>query len=268
MTDEEIHILLSRGLDADLDRDEMRRLYRLVARRPDVVQEMGMLSELEESLQEWSEESGHLHPAPDFVKRVEQALADDLAEQNSRTKKGRFRIRSLWSWLRAPDGLSVQPLSFLTGAVAAVMVGVVGLPDIVQNTGVGLPRLKIHDLPLVQARARVDWQQRFIVMPGEATRFTLRSGGERPALIQFESVESVPVLVEHDGPGFDRRVTRTLTVDGVGYATLRHPRSGDTVLIRNKGMAPVLVYTHSLDGDGVTVRNAVGGASSTMTGFF
>ena len=47
---ERIGEMLSRGLDADLDRAEMRELYRLAGRDPLVPQEMGDLAQLEDEL--------------------------------------------------------------------------------------------------------------------------------------------------------------------------------------------------------------------------
>ena len=110
------------------------------------------------------------------------------------------------------------------------------------------PRLAIQDVQFSQAEARVNWTNRFVVPPGAATRLSLNNGGKDPVLLQFESVQPASLEVIHYAGGVSGETVRLFTIDGIGFATLREPRQGDEVVVRNSGNVPVLVYMRGMDG--------------------
>jgi len=76
MTDSELTSeLLSRGLDADLDRAEMRRLYRLASRDDSVRAEMAELAAAEEGLAALAELSRDRRPSRDIAAAVSSGIA-------------------------------------------------------------------------------------------------------------------------------------------------------------------------------------------------
>ncbi len=236
--DEEILELISRGLDADLDRREMRRLYRLVARDPRVVQEMGELAALEEGLADWAQRD--IDPPP---------TTDLTTAAMARPERGPSLWSRLGDWLHSPQGISIQPFSFAGGLAVAALAMWIAVPTVMRAPPGSPPqRLQIHDVQFIDAKARVDWTNRFIVPAGGATRLSLGSGGEQPLHIQFETVEPVELLVAHTTPGSRRDLVQTVTVDGIGYASLTRPLVGDMLTIRNRGQVPVLVYMRSQNG--------------------
>ncbi|HIJ84872.1 MAG TPA: hypothetical protein HPQ00_11825, partial [Magnetococcales bacterium] len=258
--------LLSRGLDADLDRTEMRRLYRLAVTQPQTLQEMAQLLGLERSFQEVS-----LREQQTFTNRstVDVAVASMVAEKQRRHALIN-RIHRAWLWFFSPRSVVLQPFSFVGGVAAVILV--LGLfPTISQK--LAWPTMKMPDMAAVLPTAhrgiqevqfkptetrvnsqaeRVNWTNRFIVPPGAATSLSLNNGGEDPVLLQFESVQPATLEVIHYAGGLSGERVQLLNIDGIGYATLfatlREPRQGDEVVVKNSGKVPVLVYMRSMDG--------------------
>ncbi len=240
--DDEIHELISRGLDADLDRREMRRLYLLAARDPSIGQEMGELAALEEGLADWADLTDGPIPNTDLT-----------AAALVRVENKPALLNRLSDWLHSPHGISIQPFSFVGGMAMAALAVWITVPSVTSGPLISAPqRLRIHDVQFVDAKARVDWTNRFIVPAGGATRLSLGAGGEQPLHIQFETVEPVDLVVAHTTPNSQRDVVQTFSVDGIGYASLNRPRSEDLLTIRNQGMVPVLVYMRGLGGTTVS----------------
>ena len=247
MDRETIHLLLSRGLDGDLSRKEMVQLYQLVADNPSLTEEMGELAQLQERLDRLSEVVGTQRPEGDLAARILGVVA---AER--RQKRTLFSlIGGLSKWLLSPKGLAVQPFSFAGGVLAAVMVVWLNPPSLgIINQGkveTIAARLAIHDVQFVKAKARVDWTNQFIIPPDSSTRLALDESQES-VHIQFETVESTRLTIIHNSLTRGEEAQRSFVVTGIGYATLRHPRSGDSVSIENSGQVPVLVYMRNTEG--------------------
>lgn len=242
--------LLSRGLEADLDRAEMRRLYHLAVSQPEALQEMEQLLGLELRLQEALREEQKTVPASDLTN---VAIATMVANKRQ-GRSPKILMNRLWAWFISPRSLVLQPFSFVGGVVVVFLVlGLIRTSghDLVRH---GLapfsstPRLAIQDVQFNQAEARVNWDNRFVVPPGAATRLSLNSGGKDPVLLQFESVQAASLEVVHYAGGLSGETVRLFTIDGIGFATLREPRQGDEVVVKNRGQVPVLVYMRSMDG--------------------
>ncbi|MBF0589216.1 MAG: hypothetical protein HQL53_08815 [Magnetococcales bacterium] len=268
--DEAIELLISRGLDADLERDEIRRLFILAGRDADVAREMGRMASVEETLLALVEPAEHALPQPDLAQQVARRIAEEkhkkLASPLDTSKPGASSqgfLGRIWGWLRSPHGFTMQPLSFAAGIAASILFVA---PAIVKqvDTPLQTARLKVHDLSLIKAKTGTTWSNRFIVSAGETTRMTLRANGGQPVLLQFESVEPIELVVAHQTPGLLRdSVNHVLPVDGVSYATLKDPRQGDEVLIRNPGPVPVLVYMRGIGSDGANIRALSGDRSQS-----
>ncbi|CCQ75565.1 hypothetical protein [Magnetospira sp. QH-2] len=248
--DEYTEELLSRGLDGDLDRAEMRSLYRAAAHEPAVPREMGALAELEDGLRLADVALQTLQPSQELVDRLNQSLA-------VRPKEGWFT--RLWHWLHAPGGISFQPLSFAGGAALAVGLALAAMPVVTQYTP-GLQRLSVSDLRFVDARADVDWTYQFVLRPGQTTRVALDLGDTLPLRMQFEAPEPTPVTLTHEASGLSRDTQRRMIVDGIMYASLRDPQPGDVVQVRNGGEVPVLVYAYTNGYGGSWVTGGTGQA--------
>ena len=239
-TTEETQVLISRGLDADLDREEMRRLYHLAANDEAVRAQMGELADLEAGLAQWSAGFERV-PSP---ARFAPGVTPSPRQNRS--------LQLFWQWVRSPQGLAMQPLSFAGGlAVALLAVWLVPVSGKVAATP-DVSRLQIHAVQFTRAEARVNWTDRFFVAPGAATRLAVSAGGNQPVHLQFESVEPVPMEVNHLSTSGSREAMQPFTVDGVGFASLHQPRQGDEVVIRNRGQVPVVVYLRGLRGTTVT----------------
>ncbi|MBF0134169.1 MAG: hypothetical protein HQL75_16475 [Magnetococcales bacterium] len=243
--------LLSRGLDADLDRVEMRMLYHLAVTQPLALQEMAGLLGLERGLREALESE---QQTVSNAHGTDAAVAAMVAEQKRRYSPARLFNRA-WGWLLSSRSVMLQPFSFVGGAVAAFLV--LGLlpthtqQQPLRQTMVATataPRLAIQEVQFSQAEARVNWTNRFIVPPGAATRLSLNNGGKDPVLLQFESIHPASLEVIHYAGGGTGETVRLFSIDGIGFATLREPRQGDEVVVKNSGQVPVLVYMRSVDG--------------------
>lgn len=240
---ERVEELLSRGLDADLDRAEMRELYHLAAGDPRVPAEMGELAELEDQLAEVAEATAAAEPRVSLADAVRQSIADAGADARPGP------VRRVLDWLVSPRGFAVQPLSFAVGiAVAAIGLSTltpVLTQSITQQAVFEPQRLNVIDVQFENAKPRVDWTYQFIVPPDEEARLLIDHGGDRPVKLQFEAAEPVDLAIVHQAPGRHRDVVQGFTVHGIGYASLKNPKPGDKVLVRNAGEVPVLVYAFS-----------------------
>ncbi|MBT6094395.1 MAG: hypothetical protein HOH04_05900 [Rhodospirillaceae bacterium] len=240
---ERIGEMLSRGLDADLDRAEMRELYRLAGRDPLVPQEMGDLAQLEDELAAINELTAAATPALDLADTVRASIAETHVEPKTSW------LGQVWAWIISPKGFSVQPLSFVTGVAIAVLglgtVTPVLTKSISEQVSYEPPRLSLIDMQFDDAKPRVDWTYQFIVPPGEDARLLIDHGGKRAVKFQFEADEPVDLALVHHAPGNRRDTVQGFTVHGIGYASLQNPKPGDTVTVRNGGSVPVLIYAFS-----------------------
>lgn len=235
--------LLSRGLDADLSRDEMRKLYKLAASDPRIPAEMGELAALEDQLADVGSAFADAQPSVSLAEAVRQSISDAGGDVRP------SGVRRLLDWLMSPKGFAVQPLSFAVGlAVAAIGLSTmtpVLTRSISQQASFEPQRLNVIDVQFENATPRVDWTYQFIVPPGEEARLLIDHGGDRPVKLQFEAAEPVDLAIIHRAPGRHRDVVQGFTVHGIGYAALKNPKPGDRVMVRNGGEVPVLVYAFS-----------------------
>ncbi|MBF0367995.1 MAG: hypothetical protein HQL52_00915 [Magnetococcales bacterium] len=244
MERDEISELISRGLEADLNREEMRILYRLAAYDAEAQEEMGELVEMEEGLLDLGGLADLKSPSPQLSQRIESAIHQNAWQEKPNP------LHRIWSWFNSPRGLSMQPLSFATGLASALLVLGLISPMLSQQPGIAparmeAARLQIQDVQFVNAEPRLDWTNRFIVNPGDSTQVALNAGANKPVHLQFESFEPTGLQVKHHNPETKKDQVHTFTVDGITYASLSKPQSGDAVTIRNNGQAPVVVFTHS-----------------------
>ncbi|MBF0177347.1 MAG: hypothetical protein HQL63_10960 [Magnetococcales bacterium] len=250
---ETIRETISRGLDADLDRVEIRRLFLLVARDAEVRREMEEMAALEEALSVMALATERQMPASDLPARVIAALhtvppapLSGLRVALENGKRLLARCRELDAW-QVPFGAGLA-----TAVVAILVVAPFwGRVHSGENT-----RLVVHDLQFIDAQPRVSWTNQFIVPPGGETRFALRLSDDKPLRIQFQTAEASPVRVVHDAPGSVRGSANLFTVDGIGFATLRRPRTGDGVAIQNQGSVPLVVYLQGVGSDGTIFGHA------------
>lgn len=253
MDREMVQLLISRGLDGDLDRGEMAQLYRLVAENPSLTVEMGEIAKLQEELEQLAGAYSEATPNADLAA---QTMA--VIKQKQRQQRSLFAIiQQFWHWLLSPKGLAVQPFSFAGGILVSLLVLWLSAPTLNLHRGksVATPiatRLAIHDLQFVKAKARINWTNQFIVPPGGSTRLAL-DGGQEPVQMQFETVEPTRLTITHSSKTGGEEAVRSFMVSGVSYATLSQPSSGDAVAIENSGMVPVLVYIRNAGG--VTVSD-------------
>lgn len=121
---ESVHMLLSRGLDGDLDRQEMRTLYRMAHEEDWVRREMGRMAALESSLHQFGLLAAQVRPAPEGPARIQAAIDAERLQQSSPPPAGKPNLPARFrQWLHSPHGLAIQPLSFAGGlAVAALTV--------------------------------------------------------------------------------------------------------------------------------------------------
>jgi hypothetical protein len=246
MDRDSINLLISRGLDGDLDREEIAMLYRLVSDDPTLTVEMGEVARLQEDLAQFTRAINNQTLQSDLGKRAFEAIKKDRQQKNSFAG----RSEQFLQWLLSPKGLAVQPLSFSGGILAAMLVVWISTPiQTIPGNSIApvANRLEIHDVQFVKAKARVNWTNQFIIPPGGSTRLTLDEGSE-PVKIQLESVESARLTITHISPTRGEETVRSFVVTGIGYATLSQPRSGDAVAIENGGQVPVLVYMRNAAG--------------------
>ena len=236
--------LLSRGLDADLNRAEMRRLYRLVAEDDDVRAEAGALAQMEEDFAAFAADLVESKPASDLSHKIREALAKERAAGHVLAKK---RV-GFMGWLHSPHGISMQPLSFVTGLAVAALAWVLLTPAATQfgiDVSPQEARFQVSDMRFKQAETELDWTYQFIVMPGGATRVALDQGDDLSMHFQFESTEPAPITVAHHTKGRKSPQRHSFTVDGIGVADLKHPLPGDTLVVHNNGQVPVVVYAYT-----------------------
>jgi hypothetical protein len=251
MDNESRHLLISRGLDGELERKEIAQLYRMVADDPSLTVEMGELARLQEDLAQFSLEVEEQAPKSDLTKITLVAIQREQQQKQSISS----RSQQFWQWLLSPKGLAVQPLSFAGGILAALMVVWISPSTLNIPANSITPvanRLNIHDVQFVKAKARVDWTNQFIIPPGGSTRLSLDQSLE-PVQIQFETVEPTQLTITHLSTAMGEETVRSFIVTGIGYATLGQPSSGDAVAIENSGQVPVLVYMRNAGG--VTVSD-------------
>lgn len=253
MEKEALHQLVSRGLDGDLDREEMARLYRSVAEDPSLAREMGEMARLQGTLDRLSQQVVRSSPRVDLTARA----VEKFRQARKKEQAPVALLHRVFRWFHSPQGLAVQPFSFVGGVVAVLLV--VWFSPSLPSPSNSNPepvanRLNIHDVQFVNAQARVKWTNQFIIPPGGSTRLSLDHGREPESVqIQFEAVEPTKLTLTHLSLTRKQETVRSVVVTGIGYATLRQPRSGDVVSIDNHGQIPVLVYMRTAGG--VTVSD-------------
>ena len=250
---ERIDEMLSRGLDADLSREEMRELYKLAAADPRVPREMGELAAMEDDLAALNQAAW---AAATPERNLAEAVRQSVPGQGSSTA-GVNPVRALWNWIISPKGFAVQPLSFVTGVLIAVLglgtVTPVLTKSLTERVAFEPPRLNLIDVQFDDAKPRVDWTYQFIVPPGQEARLLIDHGGQNAVKFQFEADQPVDLALVHHAPGNSRDTVQGFTVHGIGYASLKNPTPGDTVTVRNGGEVPVLVYAFSPRSGNATV---------------
>ncbi|MBF0425654.1 MAG: hypothetical protein HQL66_07535 [Magnetococcales bacterium] len=240
--------LISRGLDADLDRVELRRLFLTVARDEAARQELGEMAALEEATAHLAAVSIPAAPLPDLAERVVTAVRDvpvvPPRPESRSPERPRLleRLRTLVAW---PSSIGARVVLVMAGVALLVVVPLWGRVHFSDAT-----RLVVHDLQFTDAQPRVTWTNQFIVPSGGETRFALKLGADKPLRIQFQTTETAAVRVIHSAPGSIRGSVNTFSIDGIGYATLRRPRTGDKVTIQNQGPVPLVVYVQGIGSDG------------------
>ncbi len=241
MLDESVQLLISRGLDADLDRREMRQLYGLVVADEAVRVEMAQMVELEQLLVDEGAIVGHA-PSQDLT-----ILAMRSADKGLIGFQG--WSSSLFNWFAAPR------LAFAAGVVLAVLAVWIANPLLLSTPIPELAQLPQVERSFVPIKSQVNWTNRFITSSGESTHLALQSGGQEPVQLRFESTELTALTLIHsvkDGGG--RELVYSFAVEGTGFASLRQSHPGDAVEIRNEGQVPLLVYMHAAGA--ATVRDA------------
>ncbi len=230
--------LISRGLDADLDRHEMRQLYKLVAHDDQARAEIGDLADLEDELAAIAKTAPAKELRRDFAAEIKASITQD----KSQTEPGLFG--KAWKWLRSPDGFSLQPLSVVSGITIAAATVFIMTP-VMMDSQPEPARFIVNDMQFTKAQTTVDWTYQFIVTPGGATRVALDQGDDLPMHFQFESSDDVPLVVAHETPGRKKAPSQKFNVDGIGFATLVKPRAGDSIVVHNNGKVPVVVYAYT-----------------------
>lgn len=234
--------LISRGLDADLNRQEMRQLYQLIAVDGEARREANELANLEERLEDLANSVPEHTFASDFTTRLQARILSSRprSAQSSGSPATRF-----WRWLRSSHGLSVQPLSFASGLAVAAITVLMLAPVVDRSPPPEQARFIVNDMTFTKAQTTVDWTYQFIVMPGGATRVALDQGDDRPMHFQFESSEKAPLVVDHETAGRQKAPPQRFIVDGIGFASLLEPRAGDNIVVHNNGAVPVVVYAYT-----------------------
>jgi hypothetical protein len=249
---ERIDEMLSRGLDADLNRAEMRELYRLAAADPRIPREMGELAAMEDDLAALNQTMAAATLERDLAETVRQAVSTE-----DKASSGANPVRAVWNWIISPKGFAVQPLSFVTGVLLAALglgtVTPVLTKSLTERVAFEPPRLNLIDVQFDDAKPRVDWTYQFIVPPGQEARLLIDHGGQNAVKFQFEADQPVDLALVHHAPGNRRDTVQGFTVHGIGYASLKNPTPGDTVTVRNGGDVPVLVYAFSPRSGNATV---------------
>ncbi|MGN7611707.1 hypothetical protein ACQZV8_06450 [Magnetococcales bacterium HHB-1] len=228
--------LLMRGLDAELSRVEMRQLYRLVAHHREAQQEMADLVALEESLLDLDEVLEAEQPSAELDHRINQLIMHQEMVEKTRLHK------RVWSWLQSPQGIVLQPFSFLGGGIVAALLLWFFLPQSNQHMALQTARLNILDVPFIQVKANVNWTNRIIVQPGERLLVRLDQPEGEAVVMRLEALQPTPVIISHALRNRSES-QQIITVNGIRYASLHAPRQGDQVVLQNHGEAPVLLFT-------------------------
>ncbi len=233
MVDETTEELLSRALDGDLDRAEMRALF---ARMGDAGAEgaalMGRMARVEEGLQGVAEGTAAAQPErPAPATPATPGIARD--RRSARVRRA----------------LASRPAAAAYGAAAAALAAVlaVGGPGerdaTVARDGTAAPHLAVHAVdrtaPTGEAGARTT--HKYFLQPGARTRVvTGRAPG--PSLhVRLESAAPARVEVVQAGDGRPAR-PRTVNLNGYASIIVDRPRAGEALLMANTGAVPVVVY--------------------------
>ena len=239
LTCEEARLFMSRELDRDLDRAEIRRLYMHLGACHGCGEHMAELASLESQLAGLNllYEKQSLNET--FNEKLNAAI---VRTQPSAPPAGpRKTPLKLMTWLIPQPWARSPVFAGFASALAGFLLFLLVWPNSTIQFSVSEQRFFLHPVEFGSSDSRHPWNDDTILLPGHTLRQVVQRGHDKPYHIRLESKGPVNVVVTHDDSRIENDPAHRLTLHGVRYASLHAPRTGDVIIIRNEGTEPVRV---------------------------
>ena len=106
-------------------------------------------------------------------------------------------------------------------------------------------RFHVHEVQLYAAQDNIVWTHTQFVLPRDTIRFVVHQGHAQSYHFRLESWGPVPIAVIHEDARGGQGASQQLILQGIRYAFLQTPQSGDAILIQNEGAQPLHVKAAS-----------------------
>jgi len=243
---EKARFLLSRNLDGDLSRDEVRQLFQHIGLcdscRDALVEMEGLETNLESLNQVYEGESLSDSFNKDIMDRLKQ-------EENPRQTE---KVPGFLEWVLPKSWVS-SAFPGLIGAMAGILLFIIVWPNgkaPLQNT----PRFQLHPVEFHEAKEKIIWNHNHTLLPGHTLRKTVIKGHDQPYHFRFQSDGPVNIVVTHDILEEKNDPRQKITLHGIRYASLNKPQKQDIIIIRNEGNEPVHISAYTENPGGIRAK--------------
>jgi hypothetical protein len=238
LTCEEAQLLLSRNLDGDLSKEEVRQLYLHLGPCNSCIEALEEMVGLETNLDELNLAYKEKSLPDSFNKKIMDAVKQESAPKET------DNIKSFWEGI-IPTAWARPAFSGLVGAAAGILL------ILFLNTGGTVPsqnlqRFQFHPVEFQEAKDKIQWNHKHTLLPGHTLRQTVVNGHNQPYRFRLQSKGPVNVVVTHDIPEDENDPQHKFILHGTRYASLQNPQQQDAIVIRNEGSEPVIINGFSM----------------------
>lgn len=229
---EEVRALGSADLDGALPREESQKFFDHLKTCADCRNYMTEMTRLESDLTDISTVYDGMGPDKDINLKIRQGIAKLKNDDRSFKTNEQFR-----------KDRSFKPMfaGGLVGAVAAVLLVVFFMPGTMTQTDMTAPRFQLQQIAFHETKDKVDWDQSHTLQPGQVLKHRVVKGHVDAYHFRLKSSGPVNVVIDHNDAESDTESVHRLPLQGVHYASLNKPKTGDVIVIRNEGEEPIEV---------------------------
>lgn len=242
LTCDAAQFFISRALDCDLERGELRQLFGHLGNCAVCQERLTEFAALESQLLSLNQLYEKRAPGESFDAKLHAAISG--ASGPTETRRPKQSSTGLLTWLGQWAWVKPAAVAGFTGVFAGFLLFTVIAPNNPSQVVAPAQRFFIHPITFQSAEDRQTWGDDVLLPPGQTLRQVVKRGHDAPYHFRIQSQGPVNVVVTHDNPQIKNDPSyRMQGPHGLRYASLQTPRVGDVIVIRNDGTDSVRVNT-------------------------